>query len=64
MVVSEKEALWHIQHEEQLFELKEISESTFRSHVQDFLNTLRSFNSSKADDELSRLNRKYGRMFS
>lgn len=60
MVVSEKEALYHIQHEEQLYEWKQISKSTLEVHLQNFLDILREYNEDKAEEELKRLNRKYG----
>ena len=60
MIVSRNEALYHIHHEEQLYEWEEISKSTFEAHLQNALNALKEYDYSKALEEKARLNHSYG----
>lgn len=60
MIVSKKEALYHIHHEEQLYDWKEISKATFEAHLQNALDALKEYDYAKALEEKERLNRSYG----
>ena len=60
MISSEKEALYHVSHTEQLYEWGEISKSALENKLEYFLDVLSSYNTDKAEDERRRINRKYG----
>ena len=60
MVVSEKEALYRISHEEQLYEWGRLYRETLKGQLAYFIGVLSDYNYSKAVDECNRVNRKYG----
>lgn len=60
MIVSEKEAMYHIPHTEQLFAWGEISKTAFIEKIEYFLSALIGYDYSKYEAERNRINRKYG----
>lgn len=59
MIVSAREALYHISHSEQEYEWGLYSRETLRVKLEYFINVLASYDYSKAQDECRRINRKY-----
>ena len=60
MVTSAKEALYHINHSEYLYEIGQISFSALETKLEYFVGILYQYDSLKADSERRRLNNKYG----
>ena len=60
MIVSAKEASYHIHHTEQQYEWNEISKTALEEKLEYFLEVLESYDSDAAESERSRINRKYG----
>lgn len=59
MIVSEKEAIYHIYHTEQEYEWDKFSKTALREKLEYFLEVLYSYNSDRAESERIRLNKKY-----
>ena len=60
MVTSRQEALYHINHTEQLYSWGEISKTALKEKLNYFLDVLCGFDYEKYEDERKRVNRKYG----
>lgn len=60
MITTEKEAVFHIYHTEEQYDRGEFSKSALEAKLEYFVFVLSGFNPSKAEEERSRLNRKYG----
>ena len=60
MITTEKEALFHLYHTEEQYERGEFSRNALESKLEYFVFVLDGFNSSKAEEQRIRLNKKYG----
>ena len=60
MITTEKEAIFHIYHAEEQYERGDFSKSALESKLEYFVLVLSEFNPFKAEEERSRINRKYG----
>ena len=60
MITTEKEAIYHIYHSEEQYARGEFSKSALESKLEYFILVLSGFNSSRAEEERDRLNKKYG----
>ena len=60
MVTSRQEALYHINHTEQLYSWGEISKTALKEKLDYFLGVLCGFDYTKYEEERKRVNQKYG----
>ena len=60
MVKSEKEALFHIYHEESLYELGQITKDVLREKLDYFIRVLADYEYSNAEIQCLRVNKRYG----
>ncbi len=60
MVTSRQEALYHINHTEQLYSWGEISKTALKEKLNYFLSVLCGFDYTEYEDERKRVNQKYG----
>lgn len=60
MIASRQEALYHINHTEQLYSWGEISKTALKEKLNEFLNVLCGFDYAKYEEERKRINQKYG----
>lgn len=60
MVTSKQEALYHIYHEEQMYELGRITESALEDKLEYFIGVLAQHDADEAAKQRKRVNRKYG----
>ena len=60
MIVSKKEALYHIQHTEQLYSWGEISKGALEAKLSYFLDVLCGYDYEAYEAHRNRVNRKYG----
>jgi len=60
MITSRQEALYHINHTEQLYSWGEISKTALKEKLNEFLGALCGFDYAKYEEERKRINQKYG----